>query len=151
MSSSRAVSPAFPTCWRSICTSSTRSPRPKPSPSSIDAIFQAIQAAAKRRCRLVDFSIHAVTEGMDALGAVSVRLAPEGKERTVTGHGTDTDILVASARAYLAALDRLEAERRRAEARKADRPQPDTGSMPAGMPGVGEGDLFDPSYTLGIP
>ncbi|MEM8930299.1 MAG: 2-isopropylmalate synthase [Acidobacteriota bacterium] len=122
---------------------------------SIDAIFQAIQAAAKRRCRLVDFSIHAVTEGMDALGAVSVRLAPEGKERTYTGHGTDTDILVASARAYLAALDRLEAERRRAEAREANRdttrPARDTGSMPAGMPGVGEGDLFDPSYTLGIP
>jgi 2-isopropylmalate synthase len=67
---------------------------------------------------LLEFSVHAVTEGIDALGEVSVRVradATSGKrhpqhdaaQRVFHGHGADTDILVASAKAYLAALNRL--------------------------------------------
>lgn len=115
---------------------------------SIDAIFRAIQAVVRRPCKLMDFAIHGVTEGVDALGEVSVRIAPQDRpERTFGGYGTDTDILVASARAYLAALNRLEAEGEPA----AVIPAGLAASMPEGIPGCGEGETFDPSYTLGIP
>ncbi len=53
--------------------------------------------------------VHAVTEGTDAQAEVSVRLAENGK--TVTGRGADTDTLVASARAYVSALNRLNVKR----------------------------------------
>ena len=54
----------------------------------------------------MDFVVHAVTEGIDALGEVSVRVAG-GADRPVHGHGADTDIVVASAKAYLEALNHL--------------------------------------------
>ena len=51
------------------------------------------------------YQVHAVTQGTDAQAEVSVRLHEDGK--TVVGRGADTDTLVASARAYIAALNRL--------------------------------------------
>ena len=63
------------------------------------------------------YQVHAVTEGTDAQAEVSVRLSEKG--RTVTAKGADPDTLVASAKAYLAALNKLvvaAAARRRREA-----------------------------------
>lgn len=71
----------------------------------VDATFRAIRAIVPHDCELQLFQIHAVTEGTDAQAQVSVRLAENG--RTVHGQGADTDTLVASARAYLAALNKL--------------------------------------------
>ncbi|MBI5301530.1 MAG: 2-isopropylmalate synthase [Chloroflexi bacterium] len=74
----------------------------------VDATYKAIDAIVGEPCTLVEFNIHAVTEGIDALGEVTVRLqANADTSRTFGGHGADTDIIVASAKAYLAALNKL--------------------------------------------
>ncbi len=77
----------------------------------VDATFRAIRALVPHDASLPLFQIHAVTEGTDAQAVVSVRLEENG--RTVHGQGSDTDTIVASARAYLAALNRLLAKRER--------------------------------------
>jgi 2-isopropylmalate synthase len=85
----------------------------------VDAAYKAIDAIVQTPCTLLEFNVHAVTEGIDALGEVTVRVLPKDgvtsidaqKETTYTrifgGHGADTDIVVASARAYLNALNKL--------------------------------------------
>ena len=71
----------------------------------VDAIFNAIKALVANDATLELYQVHAVTEGTDAQAEVSVRLAANG--RSVTGRGADPDTLVASARAYVAALNKL--------------------------------------------
>jgi 2-isopropylmalate synthase len=87
----------------------------------VDAVYKAIDAVVQAPNTLLEFSIRAITEGIDALGEVTVRLQAEngaaprrtspqsGRNRRLTfgGHGADTDIIVASAKAYLAALNKL--------------------------------------------
>ena len=77
----------------------------------VDAIFNAIKALAPHEAVLELFQVHAVTEGTDAQAEVSVRLSENGK--SVTGRGADPDTLVASARAYVSALNRLISKRAR--------------------------------------
>ena len=77
----------------------------------VDAIFNAISALVPHEATLELYQVHAVTEGTDAQAEVSVRLAEEG--RSVTAKGADPDTLVASAKAYLGALNKLIAKRRR--------------------------------------
>lgn len=71
----------------------------------VDATFNAIKMLVPHEAKLALYQVHAVTEGTDAQAEVSVRLEEEG--RMVTGRGADTDTLVASARAYVAALNKL--------------------------------------------
>ncbi|MDZ4790231.1 MAG: 2-isopropylmalate synthase [Hyphomicrobiales bacterium] len=71
----------------------------------VDAVFRAIKMIVPHEARLPLYQVHAVTEGTDAQAEVSVRLEEAGK--TVTGRGADTDTLVASARAYVSALNKL--------------------------------------------
>ncbi len=71
----------------------------------IDAIFKAIAELSKTQSELERFQVNAVTGGMDALGEVSVTLSEGG--RRVIGHGAHPDIIVASAKAYLHALNKL--------------------------------------------
>lgn len=73
----------------------------------IDAIYHAILAIVDVPNRLEEFRIHAITEGIDAQGAVSVRISSDDVPVRIGGYGTDTDILVASAHAYINALNRL--------------------------------------------
>jgi len=73
----------------------------------VDAIFNAIQKLVPHNALLELYQVHAVTEGTDAQAEVSVRLASEG--RSVTGKASDPDTLVASAKAYLSALNKLTA------------------------------------------
>ena len=85
----------------------------------VDAAYKAIDAIVQAPNTLLEFSIHAVTEGIDALGEVTVRIESKNghlsfdsqtetdRTRTFGGHGADTDIIVASAKAYLAALNKL--------------------------------------------
>ena len=78
----------------------------------VDAAFQAVRHIVTIPNILVEFVVHSVTPGIDALGEVTVRLAfDEESDRTFGGYGADTDIIVASAKAYLAALNRLLAAR----------------------------------------
>ena len=71
----------------------------------VDATFNAIKELVPHTGRLQLYQVHAVTAGTDAQAEVTVRLEEEGK--TVNGQGADTDTLVASARAYLNALNKL--------------------------------------------
>src|SRR5687767_8049082 len=71
----------------------------------VDADYRTIAAMTQTKSRLLTYSVKAITGGTDAQGEVSVRLEEGGK--TAIGHGADTDIIVASARAYLNALNKL--------------------------------------------
>jgi 2-isopropylmalate synthase len=73
----------------------------------VDAIFKAIEKIAHSNSHLQLYSVNAVTEGTEAQGEVTVRLEKNG--RIVNGQGADTDVLAASAKAYLNALNLLTA------------------------------------------
>ncbi len=71
----------------------------------VDAAFSAVKALFPHAARLQLYQVHAVTEGTDAQATVSVRMEEEG--RIATGQSADTDTVVASAKAYINALNRL--------------------------------------------
>jgi 2-isopropylmalate synthase len=84
----------------------------------VDAVYKAMDSIIQAPNSLLEFVIHAVTEGIDALGEVTVRIERrDGNQtfdaqkeieqpRTFGGYGADTDIIVASAKAYLSALNK---------------------------------------------
>ncbi|MEK7303934.1 MAG: 2-isopropylmalate synthase, partial [Pseudomonadota bacterium] len=71
----------------------------------VDAAFKAIDQVLECQCQLQLYSVNNITSGTDSQGEVTVRLEKGG--RIVNGHGADTDIVIASAKAYLNALDKL--------------------------------------------
>ena len=71
----------------------------------VDAVYQAINRVIEVPNRLTEFRVDAVTEGIDAIGDVTIRIARDGQ--SYLGRGSDTDIIVASAKAYMNALNRL--------------------------------------------
>ena len=76
----------------------------------VDATYKAIAKCVGAPNTLLEYSVNAVTEGIDALGEVMVRLIPEGgnpEGPVYSGHGANTDIIVASARAYVNALNKM--------------------------------------------
>lgn len=85
----------------------------------VDAAYKAIDHIVKTPSTLLEFNVHAITEGIDALGEVTVRIQGHDGLHTMDaqsevpyprvfgGHGADTDIIVASAKAYLNALNKL--------------------------------------------
>ncbi len=77
----------------------------------VDATFNAIKLLVPHEARLDLYQVHAVTEGTDAQAEVSVRLEEDG--RVVTGRAADPDTMVASARAYVAALSKLVVKRQK--------------------------------------
>ena len=88
----------------------------------VDAAYKAVDEIVGVENTLLEFSVHAVTEGIDAQGEVTVRIQGEdgptapnaqrdtGQPRTYGGYGADTDIIVASVKAYLSAVNKLLAE-----------------------------------------
>ncbi|MBW2561523.1 MAG: 2-isopropylmalate synthase [Deltaproteobacteria bacterium] len=72
----------------------------------VDATFATIRKITDTNHRLVKYLVHAVTEGTDAQGVVTVQL--RHKKRIISGRGSDPDVLVASAKAYINALNRIE-------------------------------------------
>ncbi len=101
------------------CPDGTTETRASVGTGPVDAAYKAIDTIVKAHATLLEFSVHAVTEGIDALGEVSVRIRGGGdqgplnpqtsdvKPRVFHGHGADTDIIVASVKAYLKALNRM--------------------------------------------
>ena len=71
----------------------------------VDAVCKAIDRIVAVPCTLTEFTVKSITEGIDAIGEVLIRVESEGL--TYTGRGADTDIIVASAKAYINALNRL--------------------------------------------
>jgi 2-isopropylmalate synthase len=85
----------------------------------VDAVYRAINRVVQEPNELIEFSVKAVTEGIDAVGRVTIRIQTDKpinglRTRVFSGHGASTDILVASARAYLSALNKLLAARKEA-------------------------------------
>ena len=87
----------------------------------VDAVYRAINRVIGEPNELIEFSVQAVTEGIDAVGRVTIRVRADDPvngnragRRVFSGHGADTDIMVASAKAYMFALNRLIAARHEA-------------------------------------
>jgi len=76
----------------------------------VDACYKAIDAITKTKGELLDYSIQSVTQGKDALGEVTVKVKIKGK--SVIAHGASTDILEASAKAYLNAINKVISQKR---------------------------------------
>jgi len=76
----------------------------------VDATYKAIVSLTGTRSRLLKFEVKGITGGTDALGEVVVTL--EEDDRSSRGHGADTDIIVAAAKAYINALNKLEAKKK---------------------------------------
>jgi len=87
--------------------------------SAVDPLSEILDLREEFRAQGLEFNIHAITEGIDALGEVTVRIQAQNGQSTMDaqsevtyarvygGHGADTDILVASAKAYINALNKL--------------------------------------------
>jgi 2-isopropylmalate synthase len=79
---------------------------------SVDAAFKAIESIVQSKAELLLFSVNNITSGTDSQGEVTVRLSRGG--RIVNGQGSDTDIVIASAKAYISALNKLHSKYERA-------------------------------------
>jgi 2-isopropylmalate synthase len=77
----------------------------------VDAIFKAVAELTDTKSELVRYQVNAITAGLDAQGEVSVTLSEGG--RRVIGHGAHYDVLVASAKAYIHAINKLEWHKKR--------------------------------------
>lgn len=84
----------------------------------VDAVFRAIESVVNSETELQLYSVNAITSGTDAQGEVTVRLEKAG--RIVSGQGADTDIVIASAKAYINALNKLIRSDDRAHPQKGD-------------------------------
>lgn len=74
----------------------------------VDAIYKSIDKITGITCTLQHYTLHAVTGGKDALGEVTVKVKPnDGNKKTYLGRGVSTDILEASAKAYLNAVNKI--------------------------------------------
>ncbi|HLH72288.1 MAG TPA: 2-isopropylmalate synthase [Chloroflexota bacterium] len=71
----------------------------------VDAVYKAVNRLINRENRLIEYSVQSVTAGLDAIGEVTIRIESEG--RVFGGRGADTDVIVASTRAYVNALNKL--------------------------------------------
>jgi 2-isopropylmalate synthase len=76
----------------------------------VDAVYKAINLCVKVPNSLTEFTVKSITEGIDAIGEVLIRIESDGV--SYTGRGADTDIIVSSAKAYINALNRLLAARK---------------------------------------
>ncbi len=71
----------------------------------VDAAFKTIKEITELNCKLVNYAVKSITGGTDALGEVTVRIEYNGKQ--ASGQGADTDVIVASAKAFVNALNKL--------------------------------------------
>ena len=71
----------------------------------VDAVLKAIRKVSRRKARLLSFTVSAITGGADAMGGVTVKIREDG--HTIIGQGASPDIVVASARAFTNALNKL--------------------------------------------
>jgi 2-isopropylmalate synthase len=93
----------------------------------VDAVYRAINRVVDIPNELIEFSVQSVTEGIDAMGEVTIRLRHHN--RIYSGHAANTDIVVASSHAYIQALNRLYTA---LQAGQALHPQRDADKVPAG-------------------
>ena len=78
----------------------------------VDAVFKAIEKRVQSESQLLLYAVNSITSGTDSQGEVGVRLERQGK--IFNGQGADTDIVIASAKAYINAMNKLMANDSRA-------------------------------------
>ncbi|MCK5499365.1 MAG: 2-isopropylmalate synthase, partial [Gammaproteobacteria bacterium] len=78
----------------------------------VDATFKAIESVVNSGCKLELYSVSNITTGTDSQGEVTVRIDMDG--RVINGQGADTDIIIASAKAYINALNKAQEQTERA-------------------------------------
>lgn len=88
-----------------LCPDGEKRSETQPGTGPVDAVCKAIDSIIDMEVELTEFSVNAVTEGIDALGDVTIRI--EKDSNVYSGRGADTDIVVASAKAYVNAINRL--------------------------------------------
>ena len=88
-----------------ICTKEGKTQAAACGDGPIDAAYEAIREATGKSPKLENYSIRAVTSGKEALGEATVRISSEDK--TFIGRGVSTDIIEASAKAYVDAINRM--------------------------------------------
>ncbi len=88
----------------------------------VDAVYRAINRIVREPNELIEFSVESVTEGIDAVGRVTIRIEADvpdangnARKKVYSGRGADTDIIVASAKAYISALNKLLGARQQAK------------------------------------
>jgi len=86
----------------------------------VDAVFKAVKKLCKSRAKLLRFTVSAITGGADAMGGVTVRIKENGY--TVIGQGASSDIVVASARALINALNKLEYRKQTHQTAETEKP-----------------------------
>ena len=96
----------------------------------VDAVCRALNALAGEPNELVEFSVKSVTEGIDAMGEVTIRLRRDGQ--LYSGHSADTDVVVAAAQAFVNALNRLVA----GQHHQPIHPQRDAAEVTSGRPSL---------------
>ena len=79
----------------------------------IDAIFNSLKSLIPNKANLIVYQVNAITKGTDAQAEVNVRL--EENQITVQGQGSDVDTMVASAKAYINAMNKLIMKRKKAQ------------------------------------
>lgn len=77
----------------------------------VDALCNCIRELTQANCTLIEFTVKSVTEGIDSLGEVIIRVQDNDTNKIYSGHAAKTDVILASAQAYLAALNRYYANR----------------------------------------
>jgi 2-isopropylmalate synthase len=88
-----------------LCPDSEKRSATQQGTGPVDAVCKAIDSVIDMDVELTEFSVNSVTEGIDALGDVTIRVEKDGS--VYSGRGADTDIVVASAKAYVNAINRL--------------------------------------------
>ena len=91
--------------FRSVSDGGVEKPAKADGSGPVDAAFKAIETLIASGAELLLYSVNNITSGTDSQGEVTVRLSKDG--RIVNGQGSDTDIVVASAKAYINALNKL--------------------------------------------
>jgi 2-isopropylmalate synthase len=89
-----------------------------PGSGPVDAAFKAIESVVQSGTLLQLYSVNAITSGTDSQGEVTVRL--EQGKRIVNGQGADTDIVIASSKAYINALNKMLAQTERQHPQRGD-------------------------------
>jgi 2-isopropylmalate synthase len=95
----------MPHAWLTLVDDGVEKSTESDGSGPVDAAFKAIERVVNSGSELLLYSVNSITTGTDAQGEVTVRLSKGG--RIVNGQGADTDIVVASAKAYLNALNKL--------------------------------------------
>ena len=103
--SASSITGEIPKAVVTLCIDGTEKTASATGDGAVDASYKAVEAIAPSESKLLLYSVNNITTGTDAQGEVSVRLEKDG--RIVNGSGADTDIVIASVKAYVNALNRL--------------------------------------------